>query len=293
MAIGPIWRVFFHKFSKKRVSRNFSVIALLVVPALSFWVFFLLFPPSNLSGAQSVDASPSLPLFGNWTGALLAARAGNSRRSVYPYSVIAGGVRNKTELQAALRHDPVAAAHYAGFRTSSARVVRIVAARRVYVSYRLGDHVYWTRNRVTLRVGETLLSDGRHLARARCGNRVSETPGPSSPLEPPAEVFDHPVAPALPGWSPDDVAAPPFVSNDPSLAPIALNPPQPGPPGNAGPVIPMLPFPCCGGAGPLPAGPGPVPPPLATLEPSSICLLVAGLITFLCFWALRRFESSG
>jgi len=296
MAIGPIWRVFFHKFSNKWVSKPFVVIALLVVPALSFWAFFLIFSSANPSHSESPDA-PSLPLFWSWAAPSVVANTGGSDRPVYPYSVIPGGVSSKTELQNVLRHDAVAAAHYADFQTRFARVIRLVGAREVYVSYRLGDHVYWTRNRITLRAGETLLSDGAHLVRARCGNRLSETSGPSSPSEPLAEAFDLPITPILPGWSPVDVPAPPPVLNDPSQISIALNSPQPGPPDNAGPVIPIFPFPCCGGGRPSPPnspllpqpGPGPTPPPVATPEPSSICLLVVGLIALVCLRAVRRF----
>jgi hypothetical protein len=65
------------------------------------------------------------------------------------------------------------------------------------MSYRVGDRVYWTKEKVTLPQGEALLTDGRSLIRARCGNCISDTPqGPTSDAEPDAVEFDRAIAPA-------------------------------------------------------------------------------------------------
>jgi hypothetical protein len=118
------------------------------------------------------------------------------RRPVYPYSVVPGGVRDAGELKWAAEHDPVVRSHYAGFDYDHARAVRLVLARTVYVSYRIGNKVYWTRHRVTLKKGETVITDGKITARSRCGNRVEEVPQQAtSSLEPPASKFDEPVQP--------------------------------------------------------------------------------------------------
>ena len=134
---------------------------------------------------------------------LLAQQAAMSRmqmenRPVYPYSVVAGGVRSASELKWMADHDPVVRAHYAGFDYDHARIVRLVLARTVYVSYRIGNKVYWMRHRVTLKKGETILTDGKITARTRCGNRVEEMPQQAtSSSEPPATKFDEPVQPAI------------------------------------------------------------------------------------------------
>jgi hypothetical protein len=60
-------------------------------------------------------------------------------RTVYKYSVVPGGVRDARELKWAVEHDPIVAAHYAGFDYDHARVVRLVLARTAYVSYRIGN----------------------------------------------------------------------------------------------------------------------------------------------------------
>ncbi len=119
-------------------------------------------------------------------------------RPVYPYSVVPGGVRDARELKWATEHDPVVAEHYAGFDYGRAHVVKVVLAREVYVSYRIGSRLYWTRHPIRLKKGETLLTDGSMTARTRCGNRVEETPQQAtSNFEPPAAKFDEPMLPAM------------------------------------------------------------------------------------------------
>lgn len=103
-------------------------------------------------------------------------------RTVYPHSVIRGGVYSAAELDQALDRDPVAAAHYAGFNRASSRPIRAEAASLMYASYRVGDRVYWTRKPVRIAAGEGLLTDGTNLARSRCGNRLSrEAVAPTGP----------------------------------------------------------------------------------------------------------------
>ena len=163
-------------------------------------------------------------------------------RPVYSYSVVPGGVRDARELKWVAHNDPVVASHYAGFDYDRARVVRLVLARTAYVSYRIGNRVYWTRRRVTLKKGETVITDGKITARSRCGNRVEETPQQAtSSSEPPVAKFDEPMLPALgPGLLTPPV---PFQS-------ALLNPPGvPGPPLNLydpfgnGTWVPIMPPP--------------------------------------------------
>lgn len=99
-----------------------------------------------------------------------------NRRLVYPYSVIPGGVRSAAELREIAVHDPVVAAHYSGFDYARAHVIQVDHPKMVYVSYRRGGQVHWTRKQAMLRVGEMLLTDGHITARTRCGNQVSVLP---------------------------------------------------------------------------------------------------------------------
>jgi PEP-CTERM motif len=126
----------------------------------------------------------------------LSQTAPSIARPVYPYSVVPGGVEDAKELKWVAEHDPIVAAHYAGFDYDHARVVRLTLARTAYVSYRIGNRVYWTHRRVTLHKGEKVITDGRITARSRCANRVEEVPQQAAaPNEPPVEKFDQPTHP--------------------------------------------------------------------------------------------------
>jgi PEP-CTERM motif len=115
----------------------------------------------------------------------------------YPYSVILGGAHSRGELEKALAGDNVAAKHYSDFMVKNARIITLDKDHQYYVSYRVGDTIYWTRRVLTLYKGEQLLFDGVHYARARCGNRLSEVPAmPRIQLaqsEPSPKKFEAPV----------------------------------------------------------------------------------------------------
>jgi hypothetical protein len=125
-------------------------------------------------------------------------------RKVYRYSVVPGGVYSSDELAASRRADPVVRAHYADFR-STASVTLLPADAFVYVSYRKANRVYWSSSKHKLPKGERVLTDGKNLARTRCGNRLSYTPmQPTLNLgEPGAQALDRPEEPPL-AYVPDD-----------------------------------------------------------------------------------------
>lgn len=233
------------------------------------------------------------------------------KRPVYPNSVVMGGVRDATELRWAVQHDPVVAAHYAGFDFNRARMVRLLLGRSAYVSYRIGNRVYWTRHRVRLQKGEVLITDGKIVARTRCANRVEEAPQQqTSKAEPAVEKFDEPIHPAtgtaeanppvvfessllnrngVPGLGP----APPLTLYDPmnggELTPIAPPPlpsvcgfgtkkpttgGTPAPPVDTGNGKKKKSDPCAAGSG------GEIP------EPSTWLLVASGLA--LIYWKARQ-----
>jgi len=134
-----------------------------------------------------------------------AARGGERR--VYPHSIVAGGVSNAKELGRVLREDRVVAAHYAEFELDKIHTKTVDTPRAVHVSYRKGDKIYWTANKVMLAKGETLLSDGTHEARARCANRISDTPRyPVEANGPSADELDTPMSEDDSGGSLENVA---------------------------------------------------------------------------------------
>jgi len=103
------------------------------------------------------------------------AKAERIPRKVYRYSVIPGGVYSIEELARARRVDSTVGAHYADFG-SRVQVQISSGPALLYVSYRKGDRVYWTAKKHRIPKGEALLTDGKHLARTRCGNRLSLSP---------------------------------------------------------------------------------------------------------------------
>ena len=211
-----------------------------------------------------------------------------SAQLVFPYSVIPGGVRSSRELLEAARREPVVAAHYGDFSVAHARVIRLPHDKLAYVSYRLGNRIYWTKTKVTLHQGETVLSDGEHFARTRCGNRISDVAmGPVSPQEPPQMLLSTPFVPAHVNVDPGFLATIPIwpeTSAVPVLTAMHDMPLVPGP----GPGFPpFLPTFCCGqkSASSRPSSPSyPLPQPgypsplsVTTPEPGSFLLLLSSL----------------
>ena len=170
-----------------------------------------------------------------WPPSSFLLPTGHSR-AVYPYSVIAGGAQTPQELMQAMTVDPVVAQHYADFDVTKAHRVTLDAPQLMYVSYRIGNKVFWTKHKLALRKGEAMLSDGVNMARTRCGNRVSVLPvRPNAPAEPTATDLDGPVFP--------DIVSSPY------LAAFSASPPQPGG-GPGAPIVAVAPFfPLPGGGG--------------------------------------------
>jgi hypothetical protein len=216
-------------------------------------------PPSETNGVLTPEASRK-----------------RSARVIYPYSVVPGGVKSVEELKNAIASDPVVSAHYATFDVSSARIIRLDRDRSMHVSYRLGGQVYWTKRVLKLDKGETLITDGVHTARTRCGNQISETVSePALPNEPTVQQMNTPVNPQEPvvqtvSGAPPDLPVsqipggnlPPGEKAPPSApienSPTILLPPQP-------PEVPTWPA-------------TPPPPHIVSVpEPRTLVLLLIGL----------------
>jgi hypothetical protein len=140
----------------------------------------------------------------------------DSAREVYPYSVIPGGVYSSAELADAIEKDAPVAEHYADATPAAMRVEVVDTPREAYMSYRVGDRIFWTKRKLALRKGERVLTDGNVTIRARCGNRLSDNPVlPTSDAEPAAAAFERDPAP------PVAAAPPPVLRNSPD-APAGL-----------------------------------------------------------------------
>ena len=107
---------------------------------------------------------------------------------VYPYSVVSGGVSSTEGVEQAMRGDLVVRDHYSDIHERQLTKTFVKDGKKYYMSYRVGDKVYWTARKSKLKDGETMLSDGHNLIRGRCGNRLSETPKSPVRSREPTEV---------------------------------------------------------------------------------------------------------
>ena len=187
-----------HRRHSRKNSRTMFLVALLfAATAAVTWQFARQQPVSTLSYASSEPdqlglnaADPSVPPSGS-NAAFVETRPG---RPVYLYSVIPGGVASAEELRQAMERDPVVAREFEGFDFQRAHLVEVSGKQSMHLAYRVGDKVYWTRKKVTLHPGETLISDGKIVARTRCGNRIAMAPlGPPAFTEPVDADFDQPL----------------------------------------------------------------------------------------------------
>jgi hypothetical protein len=134
-------------------------------------------------------------------------------RQIFPFSVIPGGVLDERELADSIAKDEVVRKHYGDLEPDRMWFTRTKEPMAAYVSYRKGSDVRWTSHPVTIPANELVLTDGKHMVRARCGNRI-EVKKPE-PL--PAQV----IPPDIP---PPDIA---METGLPSLIPPTVTPPVP------------------------------------------------------------------
>jgi len=216
-------------------------------------------------------------------------------RKVYPYSIVPGGAATVEDAKLDMSR-PDVRANYANFDLAVLHEVKLSTALSGYVSYRYGEKIYWTAKKLTLRAGETVFTDGVHIARGRCLNCYSAFPMlPIRPNEPTEKVLDAPV----------DV--PVFAYKFP-LLPVEA-PTLPPPPEELTPSVPILPqvTPIKPGGGiwfplfpiippihrhhPPPSGPLPppiIPPVTVVPEPNYGWILAGGFMALVLAHGLRR-----
>ncbi len=269
---------------RKALARTLTWAALLLLAGAAFLIarqFILSSPLPAPAAARAAATAPS-------RARGLEVLASESNASAAPtglYSVIPGGVHSEKQLAEVLAHDPLVARHYADFDLQKLRFVRLRHGREAYVSYRLGNSIFWTNHKIALFAGETLLTDGTHYARSRCGNRVSAVPKqPTSSFEP----SDLALAAPILHLSPASFKLPPLSAGI-HLLPTGVGTAT----GSWGgpPIFPVVFFPPGGGgSGGTPVYPSPGNAPLPTPEPGTLLLFSLGLavLSLKYLWALWR-----
>jgi hypothetical protein len=269
-------------FSKTRLFRKTTILALLLFAAavVVTWQFAGQQPVSTLSSVPSepaqVDAA-EIPA----EGSAPANYGEGSGRPAYLYSVITGGIGSVEDLREIAERDPVVAQEFRGFDYDHARLVTVSEKQSMYVAYRMGDKVYWTRKKIALHPGETLISDGKIVARTRCGNRISAVPlGPPAIMDPLISDFDQPLfsnAMVTHEVEPEPAI---YQASLPSPPPDAGNSLRPTTHGKR--IIPLffLPF------GMFPGGSSSHTPLAVAPEPGTLLLLSSGLVGV--YWKSRK-----
>jgi hypothetical protein len=232
-------------------------------------------------------------------------------RPNYPYSVIPGGAYDRDELRKSIEKDKIVRAHYADFDLNSTTAVTLAEDRFQYVSYRINNRVFWTHKKIRIPKGEVLLTDGKHFARTRCGNRLCATLAynTSFTIAPLKKLVLPPFTMQLLARNQIDLAPPevemgesPELAFDlPRLVPYAP-PAAPLPPRTTEVWPPITPSPGPVSNSPIFAGlpitppitqivqPGPPQPISAAPEPASIYLFMVAFA--ISFWFITRWLPS-
>jgi hypothetical protein len=126
----------------------------------------------------------------NWQASLDLASSSAVPRPVFPYSVVPGGVTDANELQSAAAADPSSPITTLTSTSPTPAPFVWLSPSPCTSPHRRANRVYWTKNRMVIPAGETVLSDGsksrsrplrqspfRHkgLARRRQTNRPQKT----------------------------------------------------------------------------------------------------------------------
>ena len=172
------------------------------------------------------------------------------KRKVYPYSVVPGGASNLREAKQAMS-DPAVKEHYSGVDFKQLKQVTLDHDLVGYVSYRMGDKIYWTTKKLRIRAGEKVFTDGVHVVRGRCLNCYSEYPMlPVRPHEPTEKLLDTPVEIPLIAFTfpvipvPEAPKLPPPLEELTPTVPLLSPGPTATPPGRTSrhPFIPIIPI---------------------------------------------------
>jgi len=274
------------RYRKAQARTKFLVMLLFAATAAVTWQFSRQQSVASLSHSSASVSSSTVPdaarpaISGAGESLYITSRP---VRPAYPYSVIPGGVGSAEELRQISDHDPVVAQQFQGFDYANAHLVTVSEKQLMYVAFRKGDKVYWTRKKVALHPGETLISDGKIVARTRCGNRVAVAPlGPPAVMDPLISDFDRPLFSNEMVTNAVEPQPEAIASALPNPTPEVGNALQPTKSRKKG-LIPLFFVPLAG----IPGGSGGSHTPLAVApEPGTWLLLSSGLAGV--YWMARK-----
>jgi hypothetical protein len=181
-------------------------------------------------------------------------------RQMFPFSVVPGGLMDERDMTDSMAKDDVVRKHYEGLSPERMWFTRLKQPMTAYVSYRKDNQVHWTQHAVVIPANELVLTDGKHMVRARCGNRIEvkkPEPLPAKVITPDVPPPDIALDAGLPALIPPTVTppAPPATAIAKNNAPVSR-------------IAPTSPTWCCGitGTSTLPSVP----------EPPSFLLVLGG-----------------
>jgi hypothetical protein len=262
-----------------RGRRLLTAVAAGIVCTIGIGLTLLPDPPQRMDPSAFLEPESSAPETAwdicptGWdpgSGAIVpAAETVFPGRPVYRHSVVPGGVYSRVEVEEAVFRMPDVAEHYRGVNIRRLAPAEVSRDGLYYASYRRDGAIYWTSHRLKVNPNETVLGDGSHLVRARCGNLLSEEPMlPILPaaLEPVKEAMDSLDVPPLPLLH--------TVTGPPGFWTFLL------------PIIPVLIFPGGGGHGDHHVPPVPTVP-----EPSPARLIGLGLVAIAAARVLAAYRA--
>lgn len=213
-------------------------------------------------------AQPSAPVLSRpGIGGDPVSKAELKPRVNYNLSLVRGGVTSIEDFKRAIQDDDVLFARFSGFDWEHAQIVSL-PTMKVFVAFRRGDKILWTRRQVTIAEGTYAITDGHQTILMRCGNLISYSPQfPNEDLPP--GTLDMPELPSI---------APPITLTQSDETPPVF---PSSPPQTIG--IYTYEVACCFGGG------GIYTKPVATPEPTAFQLVVGGsLAGFFVFFFVNE-----
>lgn len=128
----------------------------------------------------------------------------------YNLAVIKDGLTSIEDFKRHVQDDAILYSRFANFDWASARIIQL-PAMRVFVSFRRGNQIFWTKGLRTVESGAWAITDGHTTVLMRCGNEISFVPErPNQDLSPgliETPETDAPPAISLPSLPPDITTA--------------------------------------------------------------------------------------